>query len=357
LPEDDPKIGLGYIEAFHRNGCELFCVGRELAVDTPLADILKTCPRPPVAILMFVSTVPLLPDGLVRSEVPTICLHTDTYAYPERRLRWSLLFDHAAVFHPGYDVRFREGGHPSAFLSPFAVRRDLFDLPDVQRVYELGWVGQSKGAIYQNRGRLLPKLAQHFRMNDWTRTYTIEETAAIYRSSKVVVNIGRDDYPQDANMRVFEALASGALLLTSTPTELSQLGFTDGCHFVGYSKEDEIIPLVRSFLDNEPARSQIADAARAKVLREHTYDRRVESLLERLREFGARKPAPARQWSEARARLIAVDFFVAHQVLDAAFRQYLKLFARDLGAAWEGAGLLARGFASRFIRSLRNSGP
>src|SRR6266851_3617913 len=80
----------------------------------------------------------------------------------------------------------------------------------------------------------LPKLAQEFHTNDWSRWYSVAEVANVYRRSQIVVNIGRDDFPQDANLRVFEVLASGTLLLTSMPTELAQLGFQQGAHFVGY---------------------------------------------------------------------------------------------------------------------------
>ena len=345
-----------YIEALSRKGCEVFAVPKDLPMDVPLAEILKACPRRPAAILQLMTARPLLPDGLAQSAAPTICLHPDTYAFTERRIRWSLLFDHAAVYHPGYDTRFREGGHPSVFVSPFAVRRESFDLPEVDRVYEVGWVGQSSGAIYQNRARLLPLLARHFRMNDWAKSYSLDETAAIYRSSKIVLNIRRDDYPQDANMRVFEVLASGALLITALPSELSQLGFVEGTHFIGYTKEEELVPLIRSFLENEPARAGIAAAAREKILSEHTYDHRIQEILDRLKEFGEERAAPARQWSEARSRLIALDFFVGHGVLDAAFRQYFKLFGRDVRGTVEGAWLLARALAAKWTRSLRGAG-
>jgi spore maturation protein CgeB len=51
-------------------------------------------------------------------------------------------------------------------------------------------------------------------MNEWWRLYTYEEMVKVYQRSKIVVNVGRDDYPQDANLRVFEAMAAGALLIT-----------------------------------------------------------------------------------------------------------------------------------------------
>ena len=130
----------------------------------------------------------------------------------------------------------------------------------------------------------LPKLAQEFHTNDWSRWYSVAEVANVYRRSQIVVNIGRDDFPQDANLRVFEVLASGTLLLTSMPTELAQLGFQQGAHFVGYC---------------DPARDSCPGG---------TYDQRVDQLLMRLAQFGQKKPAPVRSWPESRARLVTLDF-------------------------------------------------
>jgi hypothetical protein len=349
--EDHWKLIPGYAEAFRRQGYEMFCVGGQTGLDAPLSEILEVCPSPPVAVLHFESALPLLPEGLTRSVAPTVCFHPDTYAFPERRLRWSFLFDHVAVFHPGYETLFQQGGHPGAFLLPHAVRREFFDLPEIHRVFQVGWVGQKAGAIYRRRARILSQIAEHFQTNDWGRSYSLEDVAVVYRSSQVVVNIGRDDFPQDANLRVFEVLASGALLLTSLPTELTSLGFREGEHFVGYSKETEILHLVRSFLADEPTRARIAEAGRTKVLREHTYDERVLKLLDRLREYSSRRLAPARSWPASRAHLMALDFFAAHGMSDFALRQFSLLRGRDLRATVEGTILLASAYGKKIARS------
>ncbi|MEM4218097.1 MAG: glycosyltransferase [Candidatus Methanomethylicaceae archaeon] len=59
-----------------------------------------------------------------------------------------------------------------------------------------------------------------------------------------MVNISRDDFPHDANMRCFEVMAAGALLVTSLPTELADLGFEEGRHFVGFEHEQDLLEKV-----------------------------------------------------------------------------------------------------------------
>jgi hypothetical protein len=343
------KLIPGYAEAFRRRGVDFFCVADSLPFDARLEEVLAGCPRPPSAIFHFESAFPLFPIGLEKSGVPTVCFHADTYAFTERRIRWSMVFDHAAVFHPGFAERFRRAGHPSAFLLPHAVRREFYAGPEIERDYELGWVGQTSGSFYRARALWLPKLSKEFHSNDWTRRHTLAEVAEVYRRSRVVVNFSRDDFPQDANLRAFEVLAAGALLVTSWPTELTELGFEAGRHFVAYRDPAEISGLVRKYIDDEAARAAIAAAARELVLREHTYDRRVEELLARLTQGSGRRLAPARSWPESRARLAALDFYAAHGLPGCAARQFRHVAGHGFRETMEGASLLSRAW----LRSLR----
>jgi len=303
------KLIYGYAQALRRRGIALYYVQGALSFDTPLSEILRQCPTRPSWIFHFDSDYPLLPSDLTKSAIPTVCFRADTYLNTSRQFRWSTLFDHVAIFHPEYVEAFKETGHSGAFLLPWAVRRELFQAPDPVREYDVGWVGQTGSRVYKKRARLLPMISSAFRVNDWRRSYTLDEVVEVYRRSRVVVNIGRDDFPQDANMRVFEVMASGTLLITALPNELSQLGFQEGVHFVGYRHESDIVPLVRSYLNNEPERLRITRAARAKVLEEHTYDARVDTLLRHLRAAGEAQLAPARAWPEHRVRLMYMDFF------------------------------------------------
>ena len=143
-------------------------------------------------------------------------------------------------------------------------------------------------------------------------------------------------------MRVFEVLAAGALLVTSLPSELTDMGFVQGIHFIGYREEQEIAPIIRRFLADEAARADIASTARTKVLAEHTYEARARAMLNRLRQVGDRKLAPARQWPESRVRLAYLDFFAAHGLNDLAALEFRHIAGRGFRATLEGAALLAK---------------
>jgi len=343
------KLIPGYATAFRRCGIEFHCVSDKLPADIELEKVMEECAEEPAYVLHYESALPLLPRGLEKSRVPTVCFHADTYAYTKRRIRWSYLFDHVAVFHPGYAEIFAGAGHPGAFMLPHAVRREFFEGPEPPREYEIGWVGQCQGPKYQRRGEWLPNFARSFRTNDWGRNYSLAEVADVYRRSRIVVNIGRDDFPQDANLRVFEVMASGALLVTSMPTELTALGFQDGIHFVGYDHESEILPLIHKFLADDAGRSRIGFKGRTKTLSEHTYDIRVSQLLTRLQSFGDQKPAPARTWRKSRAHLMALDFYASHGLVGPAVTEYGRIAGRGFRESFEGGHLLAEAFFKRYI--------
>ena len=343
------KLIPGYADAFRRRGIDFVCVDDAIPLDASLDAVVRHSGATPSAVFHFESAHPLFPIGLEKSEVPTVCFHPDTYAFTERRIRWSALFDHVAVFHPGYVEQFEKAGHPGALLLPHAVRREFFDGPELEREFELGWVGQVSGPFYRARAEWLPKLAAEFRTNDWSKSYTVREVAETYRRSRIVVNIGRDDFPQDANLRVFEVLASGALLLTSLPSELEQLGFVEGTHFLGYRRPEDIRSLVREYLGDATARARIADAARSMVLSEHTYDRRAGQLMMRLGAAAAAKQAPARSWPETHARLAAMDFYAAHGLARCAASQFRRIAGHGFRETIEASALLSRAW----IRSSR----
>lgn len=267
---------------------------------------------------------PWLPEGIESVAAPTAVFHIDTYVTPVRRRRWSPMYDYAFVFHPGYDQEFRAAGVPGARLLPHAAERDLFDGPETERHFDVGWVGVTGRSIYSARDRVLSALGSRFTMNEVGRRYTPQEMASIYQASKIVVNVSRDDYPRDANMRCFEAMAAGALLVTQGPSELTALGFEDGVHFVTYRDPGEVSNVVADWLTRDAEREAIARRARQLVLGAHTYDARVATILEAVR---GGITAPARSWTKDRVQALRFDYFVEYADVPQSLTTYRRLAA------------------------------
>ncbi|MDD3312284.1 glycosyltransferase [Pseudodesulfovibrio sp.] len=85
------------------------------------------------------------------------------------------------------------------------------------------------------------------------------------------------------NQRVFDVPCCGAFLLTDYRRGLEDL-FEPGSEVAYYSHPDEIPGLVELYLENPEKRRAVADAARRRVLAEHTYDHRMTTLMEAMRQ-------------------------------------------------------------------------
>ena len=348
---DFPFYGFAYGSAFERLGARLSYIPEDADRNISVESLVAGCPERPGLIYLPDWHRSPLPSGITKIDIPTVNVNEDTYAYTERRIRWSMLFDYTLLFHPGYVERFQAAGHPRALYLPLAVDRDIIDGPKLEPVYEIGAVGRTDSSLYVTRKRVLEKLDEQFHMNDWRRLYPPKEMGTIFRMSKIVINIPREDYLQEANMRVFEVMGSGALLLTRLPSELSNMGFQEGVHFIGYRTEEELAPLVRHYLENEAERLEIANRSHDIVWREHTYDSRAATLLNRVREDAGRLTAPGRQWSDAQVALTYIEHYTAHTHLQHAQKEWKILARKDFLKAGVGASIILRAYA----RKVRNS--
>jgi Glycosyl transferases group 1 len=342
-----------YAREIRARGIDLICVEVGTHFDASVPELLKLCTEEPLAIFYPDSDFPLLPKGLTDAQIPTICFQVDTYAFTDHRYKWSCLFDNVAVFHPNYLKRFNEWGHAGTFLLPHAVRSNLYKKALEERVFDIGWVGQIQGPIYRRRENLLPQLAKSFKMNQWRRRYNSEELADTYLRSRIVVNIGRDDYQQDANMRTFEAMAGGALLITALPSELTDLGFVEGQDFVGYRQEAEVLGICKHYLNDEYTRSKISQAGRDKVLKHHTYQQRVDYFLEQLRSAKGRFSAPARSWPKTKVQMAYLDYYAANNALRQAVKLLPKLMLHNPKCGAEGSTQILRAFGRKAVGMLR----
>ena len=87
------------------------------------------------------------------------------------------------------------------------------------------------------------------------------------------------------NMRVFEAIACGSMLMTNNLSDngLADL-FRDGVHLATYRDGDDLLDKLAFYLERESLRERIAAAGRAEAIAKHTYAHRMETILRRAEE-------------------------------------------------------------------------
>jgi spore maturation protein CgeB len=110
--------------------------------------------------------------------------------------------------------------------------------------------------------------------------FTPQQMVEAFQQSKIVLNVhtwlGIFDY--GVNPRLFEASGSGAFQLCDDKKEISML-FEPQKEIVIYKKLEELPQLINYYLLHDKEREAIAEAAYQRVLRDHTYKQRMETVL------------------------------------------------------------------------------
>jgi spore maturation protein CgeB len=105
-----------------------------------------------------------------------------------------------------------------------------------------------------------------------------EELPGFYPQCDVNFNCTSVQMKGAVNQRVFDVPAAGAFLLTDRRAQLESM-FEPGREIALFESPEEVPELLARYLADAPARRRIAQAGRARVLAEHTYEHRLRSLL------------------------------------------------------------------------------
>jgi GT2 family glycosyltransferase/tetratricopeptide (TPR) repeat protein len=157
---------------------------------------------------------------------------------------------------------------------PLACDPTIHARQEVALSFNLCFVGNLIGS---ERIRLLQLLQSEILGVHVGRHY-FEDMAAVYSASRLAFNRSVVD---DINMRVFEVLCSGSLLVTNDLSENGQEElFQNGKHLVTYNGDRELLDTVRFYLKNHSTREEIAAAGQKEVVEKHTYRHRMKRILE-----------------------------------------------------------------------------
>ena len=105
-----------------------------------------------------------------------------------------------------------------------------------------------------------------------------EPLAALYHSSAVNLNITNRAYTCGIPLKVWDILACGGFLISNYQADFDGL-LEPGRDFVMYGSLDELAELAGYYLEHNEERGKMAREARERVLAEHNWQRRAESIL------------------------------------------------------------------------------
>jgi len=249
----------------------------DLALEASCDEMLERLPKDftPDLYLWIDSGVKHVPAHLARLGCPKACYLIDTHLDPDVRLEIARHFDYTFLAQKDQVEWFRRRGVANAAWLPLACSPELHAIGRRVRNYDVAYVGSVDGDATDRRPRLLRAIRDRF-PNSRIGRFWPHEMAEIYAQSKIVFNACVN---HDVNMRVFEGMASGALLITDEAGGLEDL-FEDGKHLVVYRRDEDAIPLIERYLMDTEARERIAAAGQALVRSRHTYDLRLQSIVD-----------------------------------------------------------------------------
>ncbi|MDT4827496.1 hypothetical protein D3C84_785310 [compost metagenome] len=187
------------------------------------------------------------------------------------------------------NVQFIPKGYDPRVIFPEEVERDI----------ELGFVGRTASAAYQERKRLLDRLAAEDSLQ-LLRTAPGEPYRKMLNRIRFFVSadVGLDEYMA----KNFEAMACGCVLLAwRQGCEEEAIGLEDGNHLLLYSNIDELRRHLQK-LRREPDWAQgIADSGRLFVEQHLAHPHLAGRLLDELRKPSL--PVPFSAWRKLWSRL------------------------------------------------------
>lgn len=224
---------------------------------------------------------------------------------------------------------------------PFAVASELFSEPRPlrDRSIDVAMVGsklRGEAWQYRRRSRLVEALESSLDPDRvrFVTGVTPEEMAKMYGDSRIVVNEGGIRH-HPITMRVFEAIGAGALLLTDPAPGLEVLFAEDEYECLG----EEVTGQVHSLIADLESTQARVDRALRRAMGEHTYDHRVDLLME-IAANTEKRDVPSTASSGALARLIDGDVEVQRLIHDGVHDLEAQLPDREVWPLSERTGRL-----------------
>lgn len=237
--------------------------------------INKTLPALEADLLIAWKGSSLDPDVVNDLEFPTVLWYPDDWMMEHTKRdinQLGMAFDQ--VYTPiKTDVnRFKGMGINAAWLPPGVDVGVFKKIPGVVKEYNV----TTYGARYVGREKLLKELWHAKLEPKCGEGMTHEEINVNCNMSKIVFNQSVNP-GCGSQLRVFEAMASGTMLLNEKNAELAEL-FTDKKHLVFY--DNDLVEKTLYYLNNDNKREEIAETGRKEVIRNHTWEKRLQKIID-----------------------------------------------------------------------------
>ena len=267
----------------------------------------------PDVLLYIEGSSPFFPYNWEQLSCITAWWSIDSHIHPERHARIAKLFDLTLAAQKRFVDSLPAGGAVWLPLAAASIAATEPPPPDpAMRDLDIAYVGSSDRRLHTQRALLLDSIREKFK-KVFLGPAPSAQLDSIYRRAKIVFN---RSVKGDLNMRYFEAMRAGAVLVTNPiPHSGVELLFKEGEDFIVYQdehpehsehSEHTLLHKLEALLADPVRLNQIGKSGYARISAEHTYLHRAQSTLRALSSTKRNSsPQPA-------------DFFMAYHSLDCA---------------------------------------
>lgn len=208
-------------------------------------------------------------------EIPTVYYAIDSHTAFHEHIRFARVQDYDFVFVAQKDdvCKYENAGCKRVYWLPLACDPEIHKRHDLDQKYDVCFIGKVWRG--HRREQIIKVLQKKF--NVFIGKAFLHDMAQMLSQSKMGLNIS---HAGDLNMRVFEVMSCGRLLLTDHIGNGLEELFANGKHLVIYEDVKDLIEKIQYYLENPEEREKIAIRGQREVHRKHKYEDRVEKVLD-----------------------------------------------------------------------------
>jgi spore maturation protein CgeB len=143
--------------------------------------------------------------------------------------------------------------------------------------YNLGVFGDGWTKYFLQKGQKVPSYYKGEAIG--------EKVIKIYLSSKIVLNIHDPEAREGLNTRTFDILACGASEIVDYKKNL-EMHFRIGEEIVAFKGTKDLLAVIDYYFKNDGLLERVSDKGRQRVLNEHTWVHRANSVINTIKERG-----------------------------------------------------------------------
>lgn len=206
--------------------------------------------------------------------------------------------NHSLFERDKYDLYFGVVGHivrnleknkicEKAFLLPFSVDTNIYKKINVKKDFDVFAVYTVSNNKYPNREKIHKLISEMNTLTSFTKR--IEHEKYIQRINQSKICIASNDIFGSLNIKYYEIMACGSMLLTDKPEDLKEVGFIDGKHLVIYKDLNDLKSKILYYLEHEKEREEIAKNGMDFVRENHNNTVRVQQFTKIIQDHLRKK--------------------------------------------------------------------